>query len=177
MSGRHPTIVSFAAPSGTGKTTLITRLLAELKGRGHRVGAIKSDAHRVELDTPGKDTHRMRSAGAEVTALVSRDQLAFFRDAPGPEIPLASIVELFFRELDIVLAEGFRQHGHPTIVVRRGAVSTEGWSWPARVVAIASDAPDERAPCFGLDDVAGLSDFIEGLARDGARRESRSEGS
>lgn len=134
-----PAIVAIAAPSGAGKTTLIEALIQRLRARGLRVGAIKSDAHRVELDTPGKDTHRMRESGAEVTALVSRDQIAVFRDAPGPEIPLAGIVQVFFSHLDVVIAEGFRSQDVQTIVVRRKGVSMDGWGWPRDVLAVASD--------------------------------------
>lgn len=153
-------LVAFAAPSGTGKTTLISRLIPELRARGHRVGAVKSDAHRVELDTPGKDTHRLRDSGSEVTALVSRDQIAIFRDAPGPEIPLSEIVELCFSDLDFVLAEGFRSQGYPTIVVRRQGIDMTDWTWPGKLLAVVSDAEHEGAPRFALDDIAGIADFL-----------------
>ena len=155
-----PVVIAFAAPSGTGKTTLICRLLEELRERGLHVGAIKSDAHRVQLDTPGKDTHRMRESGARTTALVSRDQIAVFRDAPAPEIRLAEIIALFFSELDVVLAEGFREHGFPTVLVRRSEVTDDDWRRPDHVVAIASDAPTDAPDSFGLDDVTALADHL-----------------
>ena len=159
----QPTLVAFAAPSGTGKTTLVTRVIAQLKAQGHRVGAVKSDAHGVELDTPGKDTHRMRDSGAETTALVSRDQIAIFRDAHSELVPLQRIVEVFFADLDFVLAEGFRSHGAPTIVVRRRGIDFEGWTWPENVCAIVSDAPESDLPCFHLDDIEGVAAFVCGL--------------
>jgi molybdopterin-guanine dinucleotide biosynthesis protein B len=168
-----PTVIAFAAPSGTGKTSLITRLLAELKGRGLRVGAIKSDAHRVELDTPGKDTHRMRESGAEVTGLVSRDQVAIFRDAPGEDMTIRRIVEVFFSELDLVLAEGFRSQGYPTLVVSRSGIDMSGWEWPGNVIAVVSDREHEELPRFALDDVAGIADF---LCRKLAERPARALG-
>jgi len=161
-----PHLIAFAAPSGTGKTTLICRLVEALRERGLRVGTLKSDAHRVELDTPGKDTHRMRKSGSETTAIVSRDQIAVFRDAPGPAIPVEAVVELFFGGLDLVLAEGFRERDLPTIVVRREAVSSDGWRPPRRVIATVSDAGEDGAldpqgpPGFALDDIAGIADFI-----------------
>ena len=157
---RTPRIFAFAAPSGTGKTTLICALIEHLRAQGHRVGAIKSDAHRVELDRPGKDTHRMRKAGSEATALVSRDQIAVFRDSPGDETSLEEIVHVFFADMDFVLAEGFRSHGHPTLVVRRRGIDFEGWTWPGNVVALVSDTPHDALPVFAFDDVAGIADFL-----------------
>ena len=112
MSVSPGKVISFAAPSGTGKTTLICSLIEPLKALGLRVATVKSDAHRVQLDTPGKDTHRMREAGSDVTALVSRDQVAIFRDSPAEPVDLAKIIDLFFADVDIVLAEGFRSRGH-----------------------------------------------------------------
>ena len=167
MNNEHaPAVVAFAAPSGTGKTTLLVKVLEHLKASGQRVGAVKSDAHRVELDKPGKDTHRMRDAGAEVTGLVSQDQIAIFRDAPGPELRLAHMIEVFFSHLDLVLAEGFRSQGYPTIVVCREGVDMKGWEWPSNVVAIVSDAPaDDAHPTFAFDDVAGIAAFVRDLAR------------
>jgi molybdopterin-guanine dinucleotide biosynthesis protein MobB len=156
----NPKLVAFAAPSGTGKTTLIERVIAHLESSGLRVGAIKSDAHRVELDTPGKDTHRMRASGAATTALVSKDQIAVFRDSPGPEFRLEDIVALFFADMDIVLAEGFRSHGHPTIVVHRDGTDMRDWEWPANVVAVASDVAFDGVTHLPLGDVPAIADFV-----------------
>lgn len=158
--GRLPTVVSVAAPSGSGKTTLVTRLIERLSARGFRVGAIKSDAHGVELDTPGKDTHRMRASGAETTALVSSDQIAIFRDRAAPEMALIDLVETFFSELDFVLVEGFRRHGFPTLVVSRRGVDMTGWRWPEHVLALVTDEPRDDLPCLDLDDVDGVAELL-----------------
>jgi molybdopterin-guanine dinucleotide biosynthesis protein MobB len=160
-----PVVVAFAAPSGTGKTTLIERVLRQLKADGLRVGAIKSDAHGVELDTPGKDTYRMRESGSETTALVSSNQLAIFFDAAEPETPpLAKLVEVFFSDLDIVLLEGFRRHGYPTIVVQRESRAPGDWRWPENVLAVATDGDARGAvPCFAIDDVKGIVALIRSL--------------
>ena len=156
-----PPIVAIAAPSGSGKTTLIEALLSNLTRRGLRVGAVKSDAHRVELDRPGKDTHRMRTSGAEVTALLANDQIAVFRDVPGELAPLDTIVELFFSKLDLVLAEGFRARALPTIVVERKGVSLDGWERPKHVIAVATDEVMEtEAIRLDLNDVDQVAAFL-----------------
>ncbi len=156
-------MVAFAAPSGTGKTTLIEKLVPHLKARGLRVGVIKSDAHGVELDTPGKDTHRFRQAGSETTALVSRDQLAIFCDETPRDFPIESLIELFFADLDVVLLEGFRSHDFPTIVVRRGGVDMGDWRWPKNVLAVASDGTgNESHTSVPLDDLEAIGALVLG---------------
>ncbi|MDZ4183932.1 MAG: molybdopterin-guanine dinucleotide biosynthesis protein MobB, partial [Desulfuromonadales bacterium] len=62
-TSRECKVVSFIARSGTGKTTLLEQVIAELKRRGYKVGAIKHDAHRFEIDHPGKDSIEQAGAG------------------------------------------------------------------------------------------------------------------
>src|SRR5512136_2667670 len=71
--------VSFVAKSGTGKTTLLEKVIAELKGRGYRVGVIKHDAHRFDIDHPGKDSHRLTAAGADTMLISSPEKLAVIK--------------------------------------------------------------------------------------------------
>ena len=62
-------IISFTGKSGSGKTTLLEKLIPILISRGRRVGVIKHTVHDVELDAGGKDTQRLRRAGAETAAI------------------------------------------------------------------------------------------------------------
>ncbi|MGE5190083.1 MAG: molybdopterin-guanine dinucleotide biosynthesis protein B [Gemmatimonadota bacterium] len=157
--------VAFVAPSGTGKTTLLEKLIAELKRRGRRVGAIKHDAHRFEIDHPGKDSHRLAAAGADTTLVTSREKLALVRrHAAAP--PVEEIVAAYFGDVDIVLVEGFRGSSLPRIEVRRagrgGSLPRDAAGRDPLLVAVASDAAlDLDVPVFRLDDAAGLADFLE----------------
>ncbi len=136
-----PPMVSFVAPSGTGKTTLVEAVVATLIRRGWRVGAVKHDAHRIELDTEGKDSWRLRKAGAE-TLLVGVNQLAWMSDdAASP--PLADLVRLFYANHDIVIVEGYRSAGLPTILVERPEVADATWHRPDPHVVLATVHPSE----------------------------------
>lgn len=127
-------MISFVAPSGTGKTTLVEQIIATLHQRGLRVAGIKHDAHRIELDTEGKDSWRMRKAGAD-TLLIGDNQLAWMSDnTEAPSLP--SLVELFFADADVVIVEGYRSAGLPTILVERPEVSDPTWQRPhAKILA------------------------------------------
>ncbi|MBI5656564.1 MAG: molybdopterin-guanine dinucleotide biosynthesis protein B, partial [Geobacter sp.] len=111
-------VVSFVAKSGTGKTTLLEKVIAELKRRGHRVGAIKHDAHRFDIDHPGKDSHRLTAAGADTMLITSPEKLALIKrhqEQPAIEELLAT----YCADLDIVLTEGFKRSSLPKIEVHR----------------------------------------------------------
>ena len=135
-------MVCFVAPSGTGKTTLLELVVAEMSRRGHRVGAVKHDAHRIELDTEGKDSWRLREAGAASTMLMGRNQLAWFgADDAGPS--LHQVASLFFSDVDIILVEGFRSAELPVIIVERDGHSDERWVAPDAERVLLRVAPDE----------------------------------
>ena len=157
--------VAFVARSGTGKTTLLEKLIVELKRRGWRVGAIKHDAHRFDIDHPGKDSYRLAAAGADTTLITSPEKLALVRKhAASP--PVEEIVAAYFADVDIVLTEGFRRSALPRIEVHRrergGEFPRDAAGRDPLLIAVASDEDlDIDVPVFGLDDAAGIADFLE----------------
>ena len=124
---------------GQEKTTLIERVIGCLVARGLRIGAIKHDAHNVELDRPGKDSWRLREAGAVRTILAANNQLAVFDTAEQPR-RVRELAEQFLSDVDVVIAEGFRTSGEPTIIVERvdGPIRKD-WEPPVAPIAIVSD--------------------------------------
>lgn len=123
-------MISFVAPSGTGKTSLVEKVIAGLIDSGLTVAAVKHDAHRIELDTEGKDSWRMRQAGASGTILAGQDQLAWM-GSPENRPQLGDLVDLFFPQADVVIVEGYRSAGLPTVLVNRPEVSDSTWHQPA----------------------------------------------
>ncbi|WP_321530024.1 molybdopterin-guanine dinucleotide biosynthesis protein B [uncultured Desulfuromonas sp.] len=156
--------VSFIAKSGTGKTTLVEKIIAELKQRHLRVGAIKHDAHRFDIDHPGKDSHRFTEAGADTMLVSSSSKLALVKQHhQAPEI--SDLITTYFSDVDIVLTEGFKQSTMPKIEVFRHHYSTElisrGEKSDPALIAVASDAPLEvDVPVFDLEDASALTDFL-----------------
>ncbi|OGR31118.1 MAG: molybdopterin-guanine dinucleotide biosynthesis protein B [Desulfuromonadales bacterium GWD2_61_12] len=161
-----PPVVSLVAKSGTGKTTLLVKLIAALKGRGYRVGAIKHDAHHFDIDHPGKDSWRLTAAGAETMVITSPAKIALVKlNRENEEPPVAETIALYCRDMDIVLTEGFKRSTLPKIEVHRQACGREllcrGAENDPQLIAVASDvALHLDVPVFDLDDAQGLATFI-----------------
>ena len=150
-------VYSVVAYSGTGKTTLIEKLVAELKSRGIRVAVIKHDAHDFDIDREGKDSWRFSRAGADVTAIVSSSKAAVIENRP---VSLDALIDRI-TDVDIIITEGFKSGAMPKIAVQRGASGKPLPVPPAGCFAIVTDGQEyPGVPCFGLDDVSGLADLL-----------------
>ena len=150
-------VYSVVAFSGTGKTTMLEKLVAELKTRGLRVAVIKHDAHEFDIDHEGKDSWRFTQAGADVTIVASGSKTAIMENRP---VPLEYIVSKI-TEVDLILTEGYKSGTWPKIAIKRSATGKPLPVHAAECFAIMSDVPEQTdTPCFGLDDIAGLAELI-----------------
>ena len=156
--------VSFVAKSGTGKTTLLEKVIGCLKERGFKVGVIKHDAHRFEIDHPGKDSYRLAAAGADTMLIASPEKLALIKrhqEAP----PVEELLAGYFGDVDIVLTEGFKKSSLPKIELHRRERSPtllcRGEQHDPTLVAVASDEPLQLdVPVLDLNDPRQVADFI-----------------
>jgi len=153
-------IVSIIGNSNSGKTTLIEKLIGELKSRGYRVATIKHAPGGMDFDRPHKDSWRHLQAGSEAVAVSSEDKLVLIKPA-APGITLDEIAQLFGEDYDIILSDGFKQDSAPKIEVHRKE-SGPPLSGIKKLFAIATDEPLEtRTRQFALDDIKGLANLLE----------------
>ena len=161
-------LVGFCAFSGTGKTTLLTRLLPLLKLKGLRVGVVKHAHHMFDIDYPGKDSYELRLAGASQMLVASRNRMAWVKESqeerrePVLEEALHSLESTL---LDLVLVEGFKQAAIPKIELHRASLG-KPLIYPtmSNIIAIATDEPlkdkDINLPVLNLNQPGEITDFI-----------------
>jgi molybdopterin-guanine dinucleotide biosynthesis protein B len=154
-------LVTVTGKSKAGKTTLLEKLIAELKRRGYRVGTIKHHSHPgFEIDQEGKDSWRHALAGSQHVVIASPDRIASYRSLDH-ELSLDEIASTMV-DVDIILTEGYMQAGKPTIQVVREANGLELIVSPEQCLAVATDARlDVDTPCYDLNDPVGLADLLE----------------
>jgi molybdopterin-guanine dinucleotide biosynthesis protein MobB len=135
-------VLGFAAFSGTGKTTLLLKLIPLLKHNGLRVALIKHAHHDFDIDKPGKDSYELRKAGASQVLVASAQRMAYIRESDRVGDPrLDDLIDtLDLQQVDLVLVEGFRHVPFPKIELHRPALGHD-LIFPddSSVIAVATD--------------------------------------
>jgi molybdopterin-guanine dinucleotide biosynthesis protein B len=155
-----PQIICIVGRSQSGKTTLIEKLIPEIKNKGYRVGTIKHSHHIFDFDKSGKDSWRHKDAGAETVIVASPGKIAMVKnDHRGT---LESLLD-YFDDLDLVIAEGYKNARQPKIEVVRAARHADALLKDDDcLVAIVTDCDFKTdLPVFGLEQIEDLANFIE----------------
>jgi molybdopterin-guanine dinucleotide biosynthesis adapter protein len=138
-------LLGICAYSGTGKTTLLSRLIPLLKEEGLRLALLKHAHHSFDIDHPGKDSYALRKAGADQVLIASRHRMALMKECPGSsrEPRLSDLLPCVdTRDLDLILAEGFKHEAIPKIELYRPSLGRPLiHAADPDVIAVASDAP------------------------------------
>ena len=154
--------------SDSGKTTLVCRLLPQLRARGLRVATVKHAHHGFDLLPDGHPAQAWRAAGARDIVLAAPGRFAHLRETGDDGEPPLDRLLGRMEPVDLVLIEGYKRSGHDKIEVRRGAGDAPLLAAAdPTVVAIASDWPVPAAatlgravPVFDIDDVAAIASFV-----------------
>ncbi|MCB5188612.1 molybdopterin-guanine dinucleotide biosynthesis protein B [Methylobacillus caricis] len=155
--------------SGAGKTTLLTSLIPVLIGRGIRLSIIKHAHHKFDIDQPGKDSYRLREAGAVQTLVASNIRWALMTerhriaDKKNSEVGLAELLpEIDSDMVDLVLIEGFKQAKIDKIEIYRPSLEYPLLASDDKsIIAIATDAPlAHHLPTLNLNNPENIADFV-----------------
>lgn len=139
-------VIGLVGSSGSGKTTLLEGVLPLLSRAGLRTAILKHAHHGFDLDRPGKDSHRVREAGAAQVLVASRERWVLMGEE-SPDLTEPPFRELLARfdpaKVDLVLVEGFAREDYPKIEVYRPSTGQPPKCWPSdpAIIAVASDQP------------------------------------
>lgn len=154
-------IISIVGKSDSGKTTLIEKLLRDLKEMGVKVGTLKHDAHDFEMDHQGKDTYRHFHAGADRVMIAAAHKFAIIQRLDEP-LSIDQLVQRYFHDVDLILTEGYKSENKPKIEIYRSTKHKEPLCKPEdNLIAFVSDIqPLYDVPHFDLNDSKGVATFI-----------------
>jgi len=109
-----PVILGFYGSSGTGKTTLMEKLISSLTKQGFKIGAVKKTDQSVSIDQKGKDTWRYTVAGAKTVVFSTSLETSFIQKRQMNEKNICEIL-LKMSELDFIFIEGTSEISTPKI--------------------------------------------------------------
>ena len=151
-------IFAFAAYSGTGKTTVIEKIVRELRAKGLRLAVIKHDGHHFESDHEGKDSWRFAHAGADITIISSQEKTAYIEQR---SLSLRQLIDMV-HDVDLILVEGYKNETLPQIGIARRATGKGFTADLSRFIAIITDMDEIETtlPRFTFEDIQGVTEFI-----------------
>lgn len=156
-----PQIVLIVGKSNSGKTTLVEKLIQELKQRGYTIGSVKHTHDKFDFDKEGKDSWRHKKAGADATLVVTDTRVALVRD---DERPYLEKMQDYLSGTHIIIAEGFKTQALPKIEIFRTASPHNAplcLDDPNLIAFVTDSDIRPGVPVFGLEEIGGLADFIE----------------
>jgi len=160
-----PTLGIVAAGSNVGKTTVITQLIPALRKQGIRTSVIKHAHHQFDIDHPGKDSYKIRAAGAAQTLIASGKRWALMTETLDNQASLdlnTLLSQLDPTSADLILIEGFKQMSIPKIEIHRPSLNLPLLAQTDKsIIAIATDAPvDSATQQIALNKPEVLCQFI-----------------
>lgn len=145
-----------------GKTGLMERLVAEIYDRGFSVSTVKHAHRDFDVDRPGKDSYRHRTAAATEVLLASRKRFALMHELRNAPEPTLAYLLSKLAPVDLVLVEGYKDDAHDKIEAYRAVTGTPLLAPDDPTIrAVASDtAINLNKPVFDLNDTAAIADFV-----------------
>ena len=154
-----PPVVSVVGHSNSGKTTLVEKIVPELRSRGYRVATVKH-AQEIQLDQPGTDSWRHIAAGSQTMVLATGDRVVLIKPTPAL-VGLDEVVRLLGEDYDIIIAEGFKGESAPKIEVQRNATGPLLTDLKGLFAVVSDEKLQTKARQFAWSDIKLLVDLIE----------------
>jgi molybdopterin-guanine dinucleotide biosynthesis protein MobB len=158
MNSEDVTIISIAGKQNAGKTTLIKDLIPKLKERGYRVGTLKYNIRKFDIDHEGKDTYKYSNSGADSVAISSQNEFVVMKKTAKP-LTLHEIIETHLNDVNVVLVEGYREDDYPRIRLIDPQDTKTVETDPQKELLLIKENLKSR--CFSIEDINRAVNFIE----------------
>ena len=158
MNSEEATIISIAGKQNAGKTTLLKDLIPKLKEQGYRVGTLKYNIRKFDIDHEGKDTYKYSNSGADSVAISTQSEFVVMKKTANP-LTLHEIIEAHFNDVDVVLVEGYREDGYPRIRIIGSQDTNTVKTDPENELLLVNENTENR--CFSIENLDKALNFIE----------------
>lgn len=155
-----PVFSIVSSQSNMGKTTIMCKIIRELKSRGYKVATVKHHWGDFEIDYPGKDSWKHREAGADTVIISSPTKIASIKKVE-ERTKLDDIISKI-KDVDIIITEGYGFEDKPKLEVIRKELSDKLASKEEELFAIVSNFKlATPIPQFSFQEVKEIVDLVE----------------
>ncbi len=158
MNSEDVTIISIVGKQNAGKTTLIKDLIPKLKEQGYRVGTLKYNIRKFDIDHEGKDTYKYYHSGADSVAISSQNEFVVMKKMATPPT-LHEIIETHLNDVNVVLVEGYREDDYPRIRIIDSQDTKTVKTDAQNELLLIKENLENR--CFSIEDINKALNFIE----------------
>jgi len=158
MNSEEVTIISIAGKQNAGKTTLLKDLIPKLKEHGHRVGTLKYNIRKFDIDHEGKDTYKYSNSGADSVAISTQSEFVVMKKTANP-LTLHEITEAHFNDVNVVLVEGYREDDYPRVRIIGSQDTNTVEADSENLLLLVNEKTENR--CFSIENLDKALDFIE----------------
>lgn len=158
MNSEEVTIISIAGKQNAGKTTLLKDLIPKLKEHGHRVGTLKYNIRKFDIDHEGKDTYKYSNSGADSVAISTQSEFVVMKKTANP-LTLHEIIKAHFNDVDVVLVEGYREDDYPRIRITGLQDTNTVEADSENELLLVNEKTENR--CFSIENIDKALGFIE----------------
>ena len=162
MNSEEVTIISIVGKQNAGKTTLIKDLIPKLKERGYRIGTLKFNIRKFDIDHEGKDSYKCFHSGADSVALSSQDKVAVIKRVANPP-EINEIIERYLNDVNIVLIEGYRAGDFPRIRIIDSKETKTVKEDSDNELLLIKESPETK--CFPAKDINEALNFIVNISK------------
>lgn len=152
--------VAVAGPEGCGRSGLVAELVAELTGRGRKVGVIRLEDTNPDLLEDGRDCF---NAGA-LSVIRSGPEALTLRVQDQENLTAEIMAANYALGCELVLVETGRRIHLPTVELYRRDLESRMLTRKQKyLLAVIGDPPeqDKGKPVYDREDVSGLADLLE----------------
>ena len=157
-------VLGFAAFSGTGKTTLLKKLIPQLSHTGLSVAVVKHAHHQFEIDIPGKDSYELRHAGAKQVLISSKRRFVEIKEVEQEKTLDQCLAQVDSSLCDLILVEGFKHASIKKIELHRPSLGLPLlYEQDKNIIALASDSQLDKVcplPTLDLNNIEEIAEFI-----------------
>ncbi|MDA1133581.1 MAG: molybdopterin-guanine dinucleotide biosynthesis protein B [Proteobacteria bacterium] len=161
------TLAIIAANSGVGKTTFIEKIIPGLLQKGLKLSVVKHAHHNFDVDQPGKDSYRLRKAGAYQTLIMNQERSALLTEFANDPDTFEKAIKKMDQNVDLIIIEGLKSLNFPKIEVYRSTTSLNKLvDDDPSIIAVVSDMMFPcKKPLFDINNTDAIEQFICNLIK------------